>query len=136
MPRNSFAKIKRELAFSESAEVTEQLSLEKIELAELLEQETGLDFDQALSIIDLRCNEVLVGYRGADRLFIFRSQIRDRFTDAIRRDQEISNHQYQIEHEDSCTCPPAVRYGVDIPGLGCEVCPYCAEKLDEEEIPF
>lgn len=38
--------------------------------------------------------------------------------------------------EDLCTCPPAVKYGIDTPGLGCEVCPYCAEKLDKQDIPF
>ena len=47
-----------------------------------------------------------------------------------QRQQEMDNYQ------ESCTCPPAVGYGVDIPGLGCEVCPYCAEKLEDQDIPF
>jgi len=136
MPRSSFAKIKREMAHLESLEVTAALAQEKIQLAELLEQESGLGFDQAQDLIEMMCEELLPGHRGVDKLFVFRRRIRDRLMDNIRQRQEIENHQAWVEHEDSCTCPPSVVYGLDIPGLGCEVCPHCAEKLDKQDIPF
>ena len=104
-----------------SLEVTEALSKEMIELATLLAEESKLTFEQFLSLIENICDEILTGHQGVAKLKVFRTVIRDRLKDEF------------ISH---CTCPPAVKYGVDIPGLGCEVCPYCAEKLDEQDIPF
>jgi len=115
----------------EYTETLEQLSLEKQQLAEFLARETGLDFDRAMNIVLVRCDELLPGYRGIDKLFVFRRRIRDRIMDAVRDQREIDEHE-----ENRCTCSPAVRYGVDIPGLGCEVCPHCAKELDKQDIPF
>jgi len=101
MPRNSFAKITRELRLKEYTATLEQLSLEKQQLAEFLARETGLDFDQAMNIVLVRCDELLPGYRGIDKLFIFRRRIRDRFMDAARNQREIENHQDWLDHEDT-----------------------------------
>jgi len=121
MPRNSFESIKREQTILTSLDVAETLVKEQIELANLLAEETKLDFAQAMSLIENICKEILPGHQGIAKLTVFRTVIRERLKDEL---------------VGRCACPPAVRYGVDIPGLGCEVCPYCAEKLDKQDIPF
>ena len=117
----SFSAIKRGQAILTSVVVAEALVKEQIELANLLAEESKLTFVQALSLIENICKEILPGHQGIAKLTVFRTVIRDNLMD------EFSEH---------CTCPPAVIYGVDIPGLGCEVCPYCAEKLEEQDIPY
>ena len=96
MPRNSFAQIKREQAMLTSIEVTEEIEIEKIALAELLEQETPLNYDQAENLIDVICNEILPGYRGVEKLFIFRRRIRDRLKDEFIGYEEDLDHQQTI----------------------------------------
>ena len=99
MPRNSFAKITRGLRMKEYIDTLEQLSLEKMQLAEFLAQETGLDFDQAMNIVLVRCDELLPGYRGIDKLFIFRRRIRDRIMDAVRDQRENEEFEDWLDHE-------------------------------------
>jgi len=115
--------IERELAMSGYLETTEDLAREKFQLASHLECSTSLDFDQSLELVETMCTTVLAGYRWDEKLEIFRREIRDKLKAEL------------IEHEDACSCEPAVRYGLDV-GSGCEVCPYCAEKLDKQDIPF
>lgn len=83
MKRNSLTKIKRELSLMESIKVTETLSKEKIDLAKLMEKETRLDFDQAMDLLDMVCDVVLSGYRGIEKLTVFRKEIREPFTSRI-----------------------------------------------------
>jgi len=87
MTRNSFATIKRELAHQEYIDVLQTLSREKVELADFLELETQLDFDQAMSLIEMLCSEILPGYQGIDKLPAFWSEIRDRLKMKYAKDQ-------------------------------------------------
>ena len=77
----SLASIKREQAILTSLDVTETLAQEKIALAELLEQESQLNFDQAENLIEVICKEILPGYQGIEKLTVFRRLIRDRLMD-------------------------------------------------------
>ena len=96
MPRNSLASIKRGQAMLTSIEVAETLSQEQIDLANLLAEETKYDFTQALTLIESICDEILPGYRGVEKLFIFRRRIRDRLKDEFIGYEEDLDHQQTI----------------------------------------
>jgi len=38
--------------------------------------------------------------------------------------------------DDECTCDTATAAGVDIPGLGGEVCDVCRRQAENKEIPY
>jgi len=78
VPQRSLAEIKRKLAHEEYVDVLQTLSREKVELADFLELETQIDFDQAMSLIEMLCTEILPGYQGIGKLRAFRDEIRDR----------------------------------------------------------
>jgi len=82
MSHRSLADIKRSLAHQEYIDVLQTLSREKVELADFLELETQLDFDQAMSLIEMLCTEILPGYQGIGKLMVFRNEIRDRLKSA------------------------------------------------------
>lgn len=88
MPQRSLAEIKRSLAHQEYIDVLQTLSREKVELADFLELETQLDFDQAMSVIEMLCSEILTGYQGIDKLRAFGSEIRDRLNKPILEQKE------------------------------------------------
>ena len=83
MARRSLADIKRNLAHEEYIDVLQTLSREKVELADFLELESQLDFDQAMSLIEMLCSEILPGYQVVGKLRAFRSEIRDRLKKPI-----------------------------------------------------
>jgi hypothetical protein len=86
MTRTSFDAFKRQLAYDEMQDVMETINREKKELAEFLEDETQMDFDEALGVIERLCTEILPGYRGINKLVVFRNEIRDRLKDAAIKD--------------------------------------------------
>ena len=79
----SFATIKRGQAILTNVVVNETLVREQIELANLLAEESRLDFTQAFSMIENICDVVLPGYQGVEKLNVFRRHIRDRLTEFI-----------------------------------------------------
>lgn len=83
MSRRSLAEIKSELARQEYVDVLQTLSREKVELADFLELKSQLDFDQAMSLIEMLCSEILPGYRGIEKISAFGSEIRDRLKSSI-----------------------------------------------------
>ena len=98
MPRRnySFAEIKRRQSFLESLEVTETLSQEMIELANLLAQETKHDFDFYFTLIENICKEILPGHQGVAKLIVFRAVIRDRLMDEFIGYEESVDHSETI----------------------------------------
>ena len=88
MPQRSLGEIKRELAHQEYIDVLQTISKEKVELADFLELESQLDFDQAMSLIDMLCSEILPGYQGVDKIRAFETEIRDRLKKPILEQKE------------------------------------------------
>ena len=91
----SITTIKRGQATRTSLDVTITLSLEQIALANLLAEESKLDFPQAFSLIESICKEILPGHRGVDKLTVFRTVIRDRLKD------EFIGHEESLDHSES-----------------------------------
>jgi len=89
----SFATIKRGQATLTSLDVTETLAQEQIALAKLLEQETEMEFTQAMDIINDTCNVLLPGHRGVAKLKVFRTIIRDRLKAEFIGYEESRDHQ-------------------------------------------
>lgn len=83
MTRRGIADIKSRLAYAEFADVLDSLSKEKIQLAEFIDRNTDLDFDQAWHQIETMCTELLPGYRGMGKLMVFRNEIRDKLKKPI-----------------------------------------------------
>ena len=83
MNRRGRADIKSRLAYAEFADVLDSLSKEKIQLAEFIDRNTDLDFDQAWNRIEAMCTELLPGYRGMGKLMVFRNEIRDKLKKRI-----------------------------------------------------
>jgi hypothetical protein len=88
MAHTSFTTIKRQLAYQEAQDVMDTITREKIELAEFLETETQMDFDEAMAVIEEQCTELLPGCRGIEKLMVFRNEIRDPLKDAARREED------------------------------------------------
>lgn len=107
MPRRnySFAEIKRRESFLESLNVTETLAKEKIALADLLEQETDMEFEQAAGIIDDMCAVLLPGHRGVARLKVFRELIRDSLKNEFIDYDESVDHSETISDARHAGCP-------------------------------
>ena len=105
MPRKSLATIKRGQAILTSLEVTETLAKEKIAIAELLEQESLLNFGQAENIIDVICKEILPGYQGIEKLTVFRRLICDRLKDEFIGFEESQDHSETISDARHAGCP-------------------------------
>ena len=105
MPRNSFATIKRGQATLTSLNVTEALSQEMIELAELLAQETKRDFDFYFTLIENICKEILPGRQGVAKLTVFRTVIRDRLKDEFIGYEEALDQQQTISDARHAGCP-------------------------------
>ena len=82
MTRRGLADIKSRLAYAEFADVLDSLSREKVQLAGFIDQHSELEFDQAWNIIQKMCDEILPGYRGIEKLTVFRNEIRDRLKKA------------------------------------------------------
>ena len=99
MPRKSFASIKRGQAILTNLEVTEEIEKEKIALAELLEQESLLNYKQAEEIINSICEEILPGYPGIERLTVFRERIRDRLRRWIERWKYDIDYEEALDHQ-------------------------------------
>ena len=95
MPRKSIDSIKRGQATLTSLDVTETLAQEQIALAKLLEQETEMEFTQAMNIIDDTCKVLLPGHRGIAKLKIFRTIIRDRLK------AEFIGYEESVDHSES-----------------------------------
>lgn len=88
MARQSFDTFKRQLAYQEITAIMDTINREKIELAEFLEAEMQMDFEEAMAVIEEQCTEILPGCRGIEKLVVFRNEIRDRLRDAARRDKD------------------------------------------------
>ena len=121
MTHSNLHQIKRQLSHDELAETTETIGREQIELAKQLETENGLSFDAALGIIERQCELVLPGYRGHEKVWAWRTLIRDPLRAGVM---------------DECTCDTATAAGVDIPGVGGEVCDVCRRQAENKEIPY
>lgn len=105
MPRSYFAQIKRQQIFAEQADIIRSLSREKIELAEFMEQETQLDFEQAMKVIDQLCTEILPCHQGIGKLIAFRNEIRDPIKESIAHDIEYDEWRDHIETQNSVRPP-------------------------------
>ena len=98
MPK-SLASIKRGQAILTSLEVTEEIDQEKIALAELLENESLLNYKQAEEIIESICDEILPGYPGIEKLTVFRERIRDRIRRWIARWKSDIDYEEALDHQ-------------------------------------
>ena len=101
----SLDSIKRGQATLTSLDVTDTLSLEQIALANLLAEESKLDFTQAFALIENICKEILPGHRGVDKLTVFRTVIRDRLKDEFIGFEESLDHSESTSDARHAGCP-------------------------------
>jgi len=73
----------RKMRAREYAGVIEQLALEQFQLSEWMEHELGMDYNEAAEIVQRLSGEVLPGYRGIEKLSVFRHEIRDRIHSSV-----------------------------------------------------
>ena len=81
--KSSKGAFRRMLAYQESIDVIETLAREKYELAEFMEVETQMSFEEAYEMIDRLCDQIIPGYRGIEKVTTFRREIRDRLKRAL-----------------------------------------------------
>ena len=97
--------IKRGQAILTSTVVAEALVKEQIELANLLAEESQLDFTQAFSLIENICKEILPGHQGVAKLNVFRTVIRDRLKNEFIGFEEAVDHQQTTSDARHAGCP-------------------------------
>lgn len=85
MANRALRDVKRDLDMLEIIKVDETLAREKVELAKYVSENSALEFNQSMDLVDMICDVSLAGYRGVSKIDRFRKEIRDKLIAKVIR---------------------------------------------------